>query len=429
MRALQAEKWSKIIMVAMLSGFLLLTGGCSGSDASKQSGRKNESVKSVEAETADTTEAPEQEPENGQIDTNALPEKIELSLGETRDIVAEIREVSPSLQLSCEDDSVLKILEDGSVFGIGAGTTQVTIQAGEQSLQTELKVWKRGMVYPVFTMMEKEVLDLQFSSGKKAADYDWTTSNPKVAKVTKAGKVKAKGIGTAVVTGTAKDQSEVYRCEVTVTKRIEKVIYLTFDDGPNRYSTPKILNILKKNDVKATFFELKPAKKDFDLTERVLAEGHTLAMHGYQHKYDRIYKSEEAYHENLDKLRDLFFDKFGVWCTLTRFPGGSSNMVSSYNPGIMTKLTKELDDWGYHYFDWNVSSGDAGGAKNSDQVYRNFKRELSKEHASVVLMHDFDKNDKTINALDRIIKYGKKHGYTFLPLTAGTDEIHHKVSN
>ena len=207
------------------------------------------------------------------------------------------------------------------------------------------------------------------------------------------------------------------------------MIALTFDDGPNRYTTPKVLKILKQNNVKATFFELKPAKKDFDLTKRVLDEGHTLAMHGYQHKYDIIYRSEKTYHQNLDKLRNLFFKKFGVWCTLTRFPGGSSNTCSSYNPGIMTRLTKKLDGWGYHYFDWNVSSGDASRGTTPAQEMHNLKKETTKGHDSVVLMPDFYNNQPTLKSLDKYIKYAKKKGYTFMPLTASTAEVHHGVNN
>lgn len=218
-------------------------------------------------------------------------------------------------------------------------------------------------------------------------------------------------------------------CRLEVTPAIKSSIYLTFDDGPNRYTTPKVLNILKKQKVPATFFELKPASSDFDLTQRVLAEGHSLALHGYQHKYDVIYRSEKVYRGNLDKLRNLFFDKFGVWCSVSRFPGGSSNQVSRYNPGIMSRLTKKVHNWGYHYFDWNVSSGDAGGVHTSDAVYKNVTKGLKKGRRNIVLMHDFGNNDKTINALERIIKYGKKNGYTFLPITASTPENHHTVLN
>ena len=205
-------------------------------------------------------------------------------------------------------------------------------------------------------------------------------------------------------------------------------VYLTFDDGPSE-NTDAILDVLSEYDVKATFFELKPAKKDFDLTKRVIDEGHTLAMHGYQHKYNIVYKSKKVYKQNLDKLRNLFFKKYGVWCTLSRFPGGSSNTVSRYNPGIMTRITKDISSWGYHYFDWNVASCDSDTAKNANDVYRNVTTGLIKGRGNVVLMHDFYKNDKMLGALDKIIKYGKKHGYTFLPLTASTTEVHHKVNN
>lgn len=354
-----------------------------------------------------------------------MPQSQEIALGQIQNLLPDPQD--QECHLASADESIVKILEDGSVFGVKYGETVVTATAGENTYQTRVTVGKMGMVYPVFTMLQGEKLSIQFSSGEDPASYTWVSSDEKVAKVSAKGKIKAKEVGTAVITGTSGEGT--YRCEITVSERPDKIVYLTFDDGPNRYSTPKILKILQKNDVKATFFELKPAKKDFDLTERILAEGHTLAMHGYKHKYDEIYVSEDTYHENLDKLRDLFFQKFGVWCTLTRFPGGSSNMVSSYNPGIMTRITGKIDGWGYHYFDWNVSSGDAGGADSAEDVLRNFKKELSSRHANVVLMHDFYKNDKTINALDRVIKYGKKHGYTFLPLTASTDEVHHVVNN
>ncbi len=389
-------------------------------------GCNNPTIKKATTSITDSSSSEEQTEETEEPEIQ-LPETQTISLSETMDLGEELRVNEQDYQVASADESIVKVLEDGSIFGVAHGETTVTITSGDTRYQTKVTVRKRGMVYPVFGMMQGEKLDIQFSSKSQATEYTWTSTDEAVAKVSPKGRIKAKGVGTAVIKGVS--DAGIYRCELTVTEKIDKAIYLTFDDGPNRYSTPKILDILKKNDIKATFFELKPAKKDFDLTERVLAEGHTLAMHGYKHKYDEIYVSEETYHENLDKLRDLFFKKFGVWCTLTRFPGGSSNTVSDYNPGIMTKLTQELDDWGYHYFDWNVSSGDAGGAKTAKEVYRNFKKELSTSHASVVLMHDFDKNDKTINALDRIIKYGKKHGYTFLPLTASTEEVHHAVNN
>ncbi|MDE6567166.1 MAG: polysaccharide deacetylase family protein, partial [Lachnospiraceae bacterium] len=363
-RKVSRKKHHRAVVMAGIMSFLLLAlAACEG----KQESQKKDITGNADVaptEKVQVTDAP----------IVNIPEQQEIALGETMDLGAELRQNGQEFQVTSGDENLVKILEDGAIFGVAQGETVVTISAGETKYQTSVTVGKQGMVYPVFQMLEGEKLSLQFSSQSKPSDYTWTSTDEAVAKVSKKGVVKAKGIGSAVITGTS--DAGVYRMELSVVEKPDKIVYLTFDDGPNRYSTPKILDILKKNDVKATFFELKPAKKDYDLTERVLAEGHTLAMHGYKHKYDEIYVSEEAYRENLDKLRDLFFEKFGVWCTLTRFPGGSSNMVSSYNPGIMTKLTKELDSWGYHYFAWNVSSGDAGGAKNAKEVFRNFKKEI-----------------------------------------------------
>ncbi|RKI40951.1 hypothetical protein D7V86_10545 [bacterium D16-51] len=325
---------------------------------------------------------------------------------------------------------VVSVSKKGTIHALKAGKAKITVKSelgGETTTKRyHIKVSKFGMVYPVFTMMKGEHLDLQCN--KENIHIKWSSANPSVAKVSKSGKVIAKRKGKAVLVGKSKNGKR-YCCRLKVKKRVQNVIYLTFDDGPNRYSTTKILDILKKNHVKATFFELKPAQKDFDLTKRVIDEGHTLALHGYQHKYDIIYQSEKSYHENLDKLRDLFFAKYGVWCIVSRFPGGSSNMVSKYNPGIMTKLTAKLHSWGYHYFDWNVDSCDAGGASSSRETYSNFCASLRKGRGNVVLMHDFANNDKTINALEKMIQYGKKNGYTFLPITASTDEVHHPVNN
>ncbi len=207
------------------------------------------------------------------------------------------------------------------------------------------------------------------------------------------------------------------------------VIYLTFDDGPSLSITPKILDILKKKNVKATFFILNYDGKKEEIVKREVNEGHTVAIHGYSHDYKEIYQSEEIYMQNIKKLQDKIKASTGYNATITRFPGGSSNIVSKYNLGIMTRLTKKVVDNGYKYFDWNVTSGDAGEARNSTDVYNNVVKNLSKSKSNVVLMHDFNGNTKTLNALESIIDYGIQNGYTFSKITESTKMVTHSVNN
>lgn len=133
--------------------------------------------------------------------------------------------------------------------------------------------------------------------------------------------------------------------------------------------------------------------------------------------------------ENIKKLQEKIKKSTGVTTNLTRFPGGSSNTISSFNPKIMTKLTKEIVKKGYRYYDWNVSSGDAGEAKNRDEVYQNVIKDLYRNGNNVVLMHDFSGNQKTVDALRAIIQYGKRNGYTFEAITENTPMVTHRINN
>ena len=207
------------------------------------------------------------------------------------------------------------------------------------------------------------------------------------------------------------------------------IIYLTFDDGPSTNITPRILDILKEKNVKATFFILNYGEAGEELVKREYNEGHTVAIHGYSHDYHTIYESEEAYLSNVRKLQEKIKESTGYTPTITRFPGGSSNTVSSFNKGIMTRLCHIIVEQGFKYFDWNVSSGDAGGAKTADDMVDNVTMNLSKSRANVVLMHDFSSNSKVLDALPRIIDYGIQNGYRFSNITENTPMVTHKPNN
>ena len=203
-----------------------------------------------------------------------------------------------------------------------------------------------------------------------------------------------------------------------------KVVYLTFDDGPSKY-TSELLDVLAKYNVKATFFIVNIGYTD--LISRELNEGHSVGIHSATHQYSTIYASEEAYFADLQKVQDAIVALSGKETTLVRFPGGSSNTVSRFNPGIMTRLTQALTDMGYQYFDWNVSSGDAGETTSTDQVFENVTSGMRSHNVSIVLQHDI--KGFSVAAVERIIVWGLANGYTFLPLDATSPTAHHRVNN
>ena len=205
----------------------------------------------------------------------------------------------------------------------------------------------------------------------------------------------------------------------------EKVIYLTFDDGPGPH-TPRLLEILKKYDVKATFFVTNT--KYTDIIADIAAAGHAIGVHTASHIYRDIYANEEAFFADFKTIHDIIYEKTEIKTTLMRFPGGSSNRVSaSYNEGIMTRLTKIVTDYGLQYFDWNVNSLDAGGAKTAEQVYQNVISGIRGNPYSVVLQHDI--HGFSVDAVERIIQWGLANGYIFLPLEPTSPSCHQKILN
>ena len=203
-----------------------------------------------------------------------------------------------------------------------------------------------------------------------------------------------------------------------------KVIYLTFDDGPSAH-TPYLLDILKKYGVKATFFVVNTGY--ISTISRAAAEGHTIAIHSKTHNYKKIYASEDAYFADLYAMQSIIASYTGVTPYMVRFPGGSSNTVSNFNPGIMTRLAQALGEKGFSYFDWNVNSGDAGLVNTSEEVFNNVTQGIKQRKTSVVLQHD--SHGFSVRAVERIIVWGLVNGYTFLPMNQSSPGCHHGISN
>ena len=204
----------------------------------------------------------------------------------------------------------------------------------------------------------------------------------------------------------------------------KRVIYLTFDDGPGPY-TVALLDLLDSYDVQATFFVTDNSYRH--LMKEITDRGHSIGVHSMSHRYRTIYASPEAFFDDLYGMQKIIEEQTGVKTWLMRFPGGSSNTVSGFNPGIMTTLTAAVEEAGFHYFDWNVDSDDAGRARDADTVLRNVTNGIVRQTASVVLQHDIHRY--SVDAVERILIWGFENGYTFLPLREDSPEIHHELNN
>lgn len=190
----------------------------------------------------------------------------------------------------------------------------------------------------------------------------------------------------------------------------EKVVYLTFDDGPDSINTPIVLDILKENKIAATFFLVgKQAEQNPDILKRIYQEGHAIGNHTYDHIYNNLYRSPSTYMEQLHHTDEIIKNTLGCRPRISRAPGGS---VGSFTKGYWDLLKSE----GYIEVGWNISSGDASQATSS-QIFSNIKRQIdSNKHLwshAIVLMHDGRGHTETLKALPDIIRYFKEIGFEF----------------
>ncbi len=206
-----------------------------------------------------------------------------------------------------------------------------------------------------------------------------------------------------------------------------KILYLTFDDGPSA-NTIKILDILDRYNVKATFFVVWNSQYAY-LYKEIVDRGHTIALHSYTHDYSKIYTGTTAYFNDLNKLSDAVYARTGVRSKLIRFPGGSSNTVSKrYCAGIMSTLTKEVEKRGYVYFDWNVDSCDADGKSHTAAELTRYATN-TKQQRVVLLHHDAASKRTTVESLPKTIETYLARGYYIIGLTEQSYTAHHRVNN
>ncbi|MCI8683979.1 MAG: polysaccharide deacetylase [Lachnospiraceae bacterium] len=224
--------------------------------------------------------------------------------------------------------------------------------------------------------------------------------------------------------GTAKTSDSVKNgtiLENALEEGESRKVYLTFDDGPSE-NTAKILDILKEKNVKATFFVIgQEDEESKELYQRIVAEGHTLGMHSFSHKYSVIYQSLESFSEDMAHLQAYLSEVTGVTPEILRFPGGSSNQVSNTD---MTEFIRFLKEKGITYYDWNVASGDATSqAYTPDELVQNVMNDVGRYETSIVLMHDASNKSGTVEALPVMIDKLQELGAELLPIDENTTPI------
>lgn len=302
-----------------------------------------------------------------------------------------------------------------------------------QSLQKQIDVLmieRYGVTYNELFEKSHEgvahaaVVQYNTSSGTNyTLDEDVKDSNTKQeeAKETSNEPNVMSGNSLEIKSGNEKESEKVNLSEEKYIFDSSKTVYLTFDDGPSKY-TADILDMLDTYNVKATFFVIgKTDKHSKEMYKRIVEEGHSLAIHSYSHAYDKIYNSLEDFEKDFTKISDLLYDTTGYIPCLYRFPGGSGNSVSKVD---IQELIQFLENESIVYFDWNVVNGDATGVEYSpEELYSNVMNGIKIHNTSIVLMHDTDTKGNTVKSLESILKTLTEQNVNILPLTVDVTPI------
>ncbi|MGL4848790.1 MAG: polysaccharide deacetylase family protein [Clostridium sp.] len=200
----------------------------------------------------------------------------------------------------------------------------------------------------------------------------------------------------------------------------EKVIYLTFDDGPSKIPCTQILDILKAQNVKGTFFILgNEIKGNEDILKRIADEGHALGLHSMTHDRNNLYSNDKNFLKEMLDLQILIKDITGVQSNILRFPFGANNNTYSLKKSLVTLLHEN----NLKIYDWTLDSKDGEFFSAPPSTFINASK--SKEDNITLLMHCGTVNKNSPKALSDIITYYKDNGYTFKIIDETTPEIYH----
>ena len=192
----------------------------------------------------------------------------------------------------------------------------------------------------------------------------------------------------------------------------DKIVYLTFDDGPTRDNTFVILNTLNSYGIKATFYLLGENVLLWqDRIQATIEQGHLIGCHSFSHVYHQIYSSPEAFVAEIEQYENalktvLGDEEYAKIPKLLRFPGGSLGLEPAYFEAVRDK--------GYKIHDWTAETKDKNGLKTTEDFIENLSLELNiaKNNGRhlIVLMHDME---ITKDALPAILDYLISERYYF----------------
>jgi peptidoglycan/xylan/chitin deacetylase (PgdA/CDA1 family) len=199
----------------------------------------------------------------------------------------------------------------------------------------------------------------------------------------------------------------------------EKVIYLTFDDGPSGKVTTDILDILKKEEVPATFFLIgNQIKGQEEILLRIKNESHSIGLHSMSHNRNNLYSSNEKFLKEMLDTQTLIKEITGETSSILRFPFGCNNNSYSLKPELVELLHRN----DLKIYNWNIDSTDGANHAANPSTY--IRRSNSNETEIILLMHCGYLNRNSVKALPEIIKIYKDKGYVFKGITDATKELY-----
>lgn len=193
-----------------------------------------------------------------------------------------------------------------------------------------------------------------------------------------------------------------------------KRVFLTFDDGPSKSVTIPILDILKQNNVKATFFVLgSNAERYPEIVKRAYQEGHYIANHSFTHVYSNIYSSPQAVLDEYNRTEIAIKNAIGDQTynsRVFRFPGGTSGGKYA---NIKAEAVNLLNQNNVAHLDWNALTADAAGLDNVNDMMNYVETTMRNKNSVVILMHDIGTKKSTYELLPQLIQALKEKGYVF----------------